>query len=323
MSRTARLAGAVLIVLLGLPAAAQPVEIVARRVPLERDEPGRTRAGPLEFRGGLHLTSPDPRFGGLSGLLISADGTRMSALSDAGHWLTARLRYEETGRLAGLAGAAIGVLRGPGGAPLHGKRERDAEALARLPDGSLAVSFERNHRIWRYPAGAEPLRGAPSPLPGPPGLERLRRNSGIEALATLADGALLAVVEGAPGDRESPAYLWRGGAWRVLRYRRHGRFRPSGATRLPDGGLLLIERRFNVIDGLAVRLRRIPAESVRAGAILEGEEIAVLRPPLSLDNLEGVAARRSAAGRTLVYLVSDDNFNPLQRTLLLVFALMD
>ncbi len=57
------------------------------------------------------------------------------------------------------------------------------------------------------------------------------------------------------------------------------------------------------------------------GARLDGAAVAVLRPPLTVDNLEGVAARRGAAGETLIYLVSDNNFNPFQRTLLLLFAL--
>ena len=74
---------------------------------------------------------------------------------------------------------------------------------------------------------------------------------------------------------------------------------------------------------MAVRLRRISARTIVPGARLEGEAIAVLSPPLTVDNLEGVAARRTAAGETLIYLVSDDNFNPLQRSLLLMFALSE
>ena len=42
-----------------------------------------------------------------------------------------------------------------------------------------------------------------------------------------------------------------------------------------------------------------------------------------MDNFEGLALRRDRAGRTLLYLVSDDNFVPLQRTLLLQFRLID
>lgn len=36
--------------------------------------------------------------------------------------------------------------------------------------------------------------------------------------------------------------------------------------------------------------------------------------------MEGIAVRRGPAGEVLITLVSDDNGNPLQRTLLLQFA---
>jgi hypothetical protein len=65
----------------------------------------------------------------------------------------------------------------------------------------------------------------------------------------------------------------------------------------------------------------IEAEQVRPGAVLKGREIAEIRLPHAVDNMEGVAARRGADGETLIYLISDDNFNALQRTLLLMFAL--
>ncbi len=309
--------------LLVTAAAAEPLALSARAVPLHAEDPERTRLGPLVYRGGLVLTSPDARFGGLSGLLVSEDGGRMTAVSDQGHWITARLLYDSAGRLSGAAGAEVGELHGPGGAHLRGKRDRDSESLARLPDGAVVVGFERKHRLWRYPPGDTPLAGRPEPIAAPPGLDALRSNSGIEALATLSDGALFALAEGRKEETESPAFLRRDGAWAELSYRRHGGFRPTGAARLPGGDLLVIERRFNFIDGVAIRLRRIAARTVVPGARLDGAAIAVLRPPLTVDNLEGVAARRSAAGETLLYLVSDDNFNPFQRTLLLLFALTE
>ena len=313
--------------LVALPAAAEPLALRARAVPLHAEDPERARVGALRYRGGIELTSPDARFGGLSGLLVSEDSGRMTAVTDRGHWVTARLLYDAAGRLTGVAEAEIGELRGPGAAHLRGKRDRDSESLTRLPDGALVAAFERNHRLWRYlgryPAGTTPLAGQPVPLSAPSALEALRSNSGIEALATLSDGALFALAEGRREETESPAYLRRDGAWAELNYRRRGGFRPSGATRLPDGDLLVIERSFNIIDGVAVRLRRIAARTIVPGARLDGAAITVLRPPLTVDNLEGVAARRGAAGETLIYLVSDDNFNPFQRTLLLLFALTE
>ena len=310
-----------LALLVAHPAAAEPLVLSARAVPLHAGDPERTRVGALRYRGGLELTSPDPRFGGLSGLLVSQDGGRMTAVGDQGHWVTARLLYDAAGRLTGVADAEIGELHGPGGAHLRGKRDRDSESLTRLPDGTIVVGFERNHRLLRYPAGADPLAGQPVPLPAPSAFEALRGNSGIEALATLSDGALFALAEGRKGAAESPAYLRREGAWAELSYLRRGVFRPTGAARLPDGDLLVIERSFNIFDGVAIRLRRIAAQSIVPGARLDGTAIAVLRPPLTVDNLEGVAVRRTESGETLLYLVSDDNFRTAQRSLLLMFAL--
>ncbi len=49
--------------------------------------------------------------------------------------------------------------------------------------------------------------------------------------------------------------------------------------------------------------------------------MARLAPPLIGENFEGIAARRSEAGETLIYIVSDDNFLPFLRTVLMLFAL--
>lgn len=37
--------------------------------------------------------------------------------------------------------------------------------------------------------------------------------------------------------------------------------------------------------------------------------------------MEGIAARLGPKGETLVYLLSDNNFSPLQQTLLMMFEL--
>jgi len=307
----------------GAPALAAPLEIAASVVSLQAEDPERRRVGPLRFRGGLHLTSPDPRFGGLSALLLSEDGTRLTAVTDKGHWITARLLTDSAGAPLGLAEAEIGELHGPGGRHLRGKREADSESLARLADGELVVGFERDHRLWRYPTAPNPLAERPAAIPVPAALRSLRSNSGIEALAVLADGALLAIAEGREQAATSAAFLWRGGAWSELVYPRAPGFRPTGATTLPGGDLLVVERSFNLFDGVAIRLQRIAASQCRAGATLQGTTLAVLRRPLTLDNMEGVAARRGESGETLIYLISDDNFSLLQQTLLLVFVLED
>lgn len=301
---------------------AEPLALTARARHLNPDDFDQDRVGALLWRGGLKITSPDDRWGGLSGLEVSSDGRRMIAVSDKGNWVAVRLAYDQAGRLAGVSEGRIGELPGKNGKELKGKKRRDAESLAAAADGSLLVAFERKHRIWRYPEADDPFARQPVPLSKPPGLKDAPNNHGVEALTVLADGGILAITQGADDDGDFAAYLQRGGEWSELRYRAgQGDFEPTGAALLPDGDVIVLERHFNWLGGLAVRLVRLKAADIRPNRVLIGREIARLKPPLTLDNLEGVAARRGPQGETLIYLLSDDNFSALQDTLLLMFAL--
>jgi hypothetical protein len=81
----------------------------------------------------------------------------------------------------------------------------------------------------------------------------------------------------------------------------------------------VLERRFTQIGGPAARLSVVPRDQIAPEAVLVGQELALLRVPLTVDNFEAVAARSAADGSVLIYLLSDDNRHPLQRTLLLQF----
>ncbi len=51
--------------------------------------------------------------------------------------------------------------------------------------------------------------------------------------------------------------------------------------------------------------------------------ISLLLGPLNIDNMEGIAAHRTPVGETILTLISGDNYSPLQRTLLMKFAVPD
>jgi hypothetical protein len=70
------------------------------------------------------------------------------------------------------------------------------------------------------------------------------------------------------------------------------------------------------------RVVEIPAKNIRPDATLIGEELARLVPPVTVDNMEGIAARKGDNGEFLIYLVSDDNFSKLQRTIVTMFELL-
>jgi YD repeat-containing protein len=304
--------------------AGEPIVINGAAVPLDPRDPSVTRVGRLEFRGGLHLTSADKRFGGLSALSISGDGTQLTAVSDEGGWLTAGLTYDDRGWLKGVTDAHIGVLHAPSGRPLAGKEFQDAESLARLPDGSMIVGFERQHRLWKYPAGPNPLDGRPMPMRVPNNLYKAPANGGIEALGSLWDGRLFALTEYWIKDDMVRGWLGGGAGWWDIGYRFEGAFRPSDAGVMPNDDLAVLERAYNPQRGITgIRITHVKTDDLKRGAKLKSEVLAELKPPLTLDNFEGIACRADAQGRSLFYLISDNNFSAEQRTLLLLFALAD
>ena len=279
-------------------------------VPFDSRHPERKRVGALTWLGGWSLESEDPRFGGISALHVSGD--RVTALSDAG----TLMRF-------GLSGASAKaeiqpLMAGPGSADVKG--DRDSESMA-VHGGRVWVGFERSQAVWRYDlAGWRPESSA-----RPPAMRRWQSNRGVEALVRLAGGRFLAFAEGG-GFQESAVVLFHGDPARegtrseTLRYRPPPGYRITDAALLPDGRLLLLHRRVSLTEGVAAKLTIARLPRLEEGALISGEEIAVLRTPLAVDNMEGLSVT-SEGGRTIVWIASDDNFNPLQRTLLLKFAL--
>ena len=300
------------------PARAEPVRIAAEPVQLHPQKSSQNRVGVLLYRGGLALTSPDPRFGGFSALGISADGRRMVALSDKGMRFSARVVYDENANLAGLDDADLGSMSGLDGRPLTASSETDAESMSPGVDGEIIVAFERHHRLWRYFPG----RPLPQPLPPPVELASAPSNGGIEALTLLDDGRLLAITENFSMGGSIVGWVSDRGGWSVLIYETKPGFHPTGAATLPGGDVVVLERLFRRRGSEATRLTRLDAASIAPGARLTPSELALIRPPLTVDNFEGVEARRGEGGETLIYIISDDNFRAGQRTLLLMFELV-
>lgn len=284
---------------------------------------GPVRLGRLTFRGGIDIRGGG--IGGLSGLAVFDDGRRFAAISDHGQVVRGDLSYDAGGGLAGASELTLQPLAGTGAKGL--KRATDSEDLLRLPSGDWLVSFEGTPRVWRYPAAMGQRDALPVWLPVPADTATTPLNGGLEAMTLFADGRLLLLEEGNDNGNPvrrgwlAPGLPTAADDWQRLTYHARPGYRPTAAAALPDGGLLVLERHVSLLAGWGARLVRVPAAAVRPGGVLDGEEIASLGPPLPLDNYEGLTVRVGADGRLAVYLVSDDNFSPLQRTLLLMFTL--
>ena len=301
----------------------QPVIIESTALTLKIDEPKATRVGRLIWRGGLEMRANSRNFGGLSDLHVTPDNRTLTSISDEGAWLVATPRFDAKGTLVGLGDARMGQLRGLDGKPINSKPEADAEAMARLPDGSWLVAFERRHRLWRYTS----LTATPLPVEGPADIGRQPGNGGIEAMTALADGTLIAISE-EYSLKPGTVVGWIGKpdangryAWSSFSYSTIPDYKPTSLAVLPDGSFATLERAFDMVRGVRVRVMRFDAAQLKPATTVRPEELAHLASPYAVDNLEGLAATRGAAGETLLWLMSDDNFNPLQRNILMLFEL--
>ncbi|MHA6718162.1 esterase-like activity of phytase family protein [Sphingomonas sp. RS6] len=292
----------------------------AVRVPLAPGDPARIVDGALTYLGGVRLSSRDLGFSGFSSLAVTDDS--FTLLSDRGNlvrfrmgadWRPFDIRFSE-------------LPRGPGIAARKG--DRDTESLAHDPTtGRFWVGFEGHNVIWRYNAGF--ARGETVTYPA--AMRGWPQNGGAESMARLPDGRFVVIGETArppgPGHRGERAVLLfgddptrRGIVPVSLSFAPPPGFDPSDAAALPDGRLLVLVRRFALPGLFTARLMLVDPQGWVPGSVLRGRAIADFAPPFQHDNFEGLAVTREGDS-LIVWMISDDNEQWWQQTLLLKFRL--
>ena len=309
------------------PAPARIVVEATTIASFDNRDPTRVRFGALEFRGGLALTSKNEAFGGVSAIHMAPDGAHFLAATDRGSWLRGRILYRD-GKPDGVADVEIAPILAWDGKPLAAHGWFDVESLTER-DGLFYVGIERVERIVRFDIRSQGLAARGEPIPVPADFKTLKYNKSLECLAAAPQGAahageLIAVTEeslDAAGNLR--AFLLPGGKGEVARFsvKRSDDFDVSDCTILPPGDLLLLERQYSPARGVAMRIRRLPLSSIAPGRLVDGKVLIVADLANQIDNMEGIAVTRNAAGETVLTLVSDDNFSLLQRSLLLQFTL--
>src|SRR5260221_505073 len=184
---------------------------------------------------------------------------------------------------------------------------------------------DRSHVRFDFAKGFTRALGEVMPLP--PAARKLPFNKGLEALVMVPKGfalagTLLAISErGLDAQGNILAFLIGGKTPGQFTVRRTDNFDISDAVLLPSGDLLLLERKFSLLGGIGIRIRRIALASVAPGAVIDGPAIFNADLGNEIDNMEGIDAHVTPEGETVLTLVSDDNFSMIQRNLLLQFTL--
>ena len=293
---TAALGLAVLV--LARPAQAQD-EFLPQTTQVELDPANRdAEVGELIFRGGIEIAPDKADIGGISGLEWY-DG-RLYAITDDGRWMVLK-PDDVAGRLVDVSSITIGDLRDLKGGKLGNKERGDAEAITRLPTGEWLIAFEQQHRIWRYAALGEAALGSDDSAAAL--LAGAEDNNGLETLAAYV-GGLLACGEWTDPARPNCLRVTGEGTHRFILPAPAGIAEaggvPTDAACKPDGTCYVLFRSYN--EG-----ERNRAAIVELAPGADPKTLAVLAPPLNLDNFEGLAVRE-VQGKTFLYIVSDDNF---------------
>jgi hypothetical protein len=273
--------------------------------------------GKAVFVGSFRWTSDNERFGGFSGLELGDDGARFWTISDRG--VLALGQFQRDPASDAIVGASQFVplpIRAPDGEATHGVWT-DAEGLAVSPDGEIYVSFEGEHRIWRYAKAG----GNAAKMPEHPDFDEFQNNSGLEVLAMDPQGDLFAVPERSGVlTRPFPVYRFQDGVWQQpFGLPRRSPYLAVGGDFGPDGKFYLLERHFNGVFGFSSRVRRFTFSQDG----ISDEETLLETTTGRFDNLEGIAVWRDSTGDIRLTMISDDNFRSFQRTEFVEFRLLE
>ncbi len=304
----------------------EAVAITAYAVPhFRHGDAVTTRFGKLDYLGGLELRGAHPNFGGISAIRVTPDGHKFLAVTDTGDWVQGALAYLN-GRIASVQDVTIAPVIGPGGQRAKDIGLWDAESLAIVGD-EVFVGIEREHSVLAFDWSKGGVKAEGRKLPLPSFVRDWPENRGIEALGIMPAGSayagrLIGLSERSGGrDEPTEGFVMQRDGSDAFRFRlkRSDGFDITALDFLPNGDLVVLERFFTPVRGVAMRLRRVKTAAIQPEALVDGEVLMVADKAYHVDNMEGLSIHSNAAGETIFTLISDDNFSVAQRTLLLQF----
>ncbi len=297
----------------------QNIEIIAKKIALNHPHSEHKRVGGLIFIDGWTLMSNNPNWGGISAM--ARVGNEFILISDAGGVIEFPFDKQNLSTQARIREV-------PKGCGMHWiKSDHDTESLTKDPlTGSYWIGREWGNTVCKLKSS---LRTTTKERIIPE-MRMWPRTGGVEAMVRLQDGRFLAFAERAllADDPLTPVLLFSGDPTndtvrtKLLKYRAPVGFRPVDAAQLPDGRILVLNRRFALPFNFTTKLVIIDLAMVNSTATLQGQEIAYFAPPMVSDNFEALAIESTKDG-PIIWIASDDNFLFLQKTLLLKFRLAE
>jgi hypothetical protein len=311
------------------PALADSVTVNASPITVFAGAAPGQQVGSLVWRGGLVLASPNSQFGGLSGMTFVSADNHVVFVSDQGRFVSGQLIYDGADQPLGLVGVTMDPIQNSKGVELPRKFARDAEAvhviMRKGVPAAVRVGFENLTRVADFDLVDEVPTGPAHEVTIPDWLSEMRTNESLEAVciappaSPIAGSTLLLTEDVDAQDGKHSAWLLGRNDKGPLSYAVSPGVNPTDCAFLPNGDLLVLERGTAFLS-FTMLLKRVPATEVKPGAIMEGD-VLLSASGGDIDNMEGLAVHQSPSGETRITLVSDNNFNDWERTIVLEFAL--
>jgi hypothetical protein len=276
----------------------------------------------------VELNAAHTDFGGFSGMALKRDGSKIYAITDRARLAEADPVADPQGGISCWRSVSLRPLRGTSGDPLAGSY-LDAEGMtfSNSEQTKALISFERRHRAVEYDLTEEkatPLRE----LKQPDIADELTYNESYETVRRLKNGDIILFPEylpekGAPSRLRGYVLNRKTDQWKQIRIMQTevGRY-VTDLIELKNGDILTLERAFTVLTGPTAIIRHFSRAEFMSGVPQKGEILASFNRQTGSDNFEAMASLPIADGE-LIYLLSDDNFLSLQKTLLVTLKIPD
>lgn len=280
----------------------------------------------LSYLWGFEVESDDPKFGGFSGLTglrsVSQGGAThhfLGSVTDRGYYASWEITFPSNDAPSISLYPLQAIAEGAGTST--DKINFDVEAITEFENWNL-YAYEQDHRVVNSNPEAKRINR-------PNNLSDIPPNGGFEAITVLTNNMVLLMAE-LPDSKTKKQLAWLGKKQVGGVFRFETRtiefpegYHPSDTTTLTSGDVLILLRKFSLLKGFSTKLMLITHDVIMSGDPITGTAIADFPSNVGFDNLEGLASMPHPAGGEMIYLISDDNFSALQKTLLLAFYLQN
>ncbi|QOR61840.1 esterase-like activity of phytase family protein [Sulfurovum sp. ST-21] len=264
------------------------------------------------------------KFSEISDVAYWAKAQKLFMISDEGKLFVFHVRFGE--KIEELEAIEAANLTKKGGKAFK-KWAKDSEGMTIDAKGRLLISFEGKAKIGRFHKNSDKIGQRikkytiPALLQNPKNYRS--RNKSLEALAWHPEYGILTVAEWPlkqDDKKQQTVYALNGKKWH-FKAEPERRSAVSAIEVMESGDLLVLERSYTgLTNPFVVTLKRVYLKNCKKG-MCRTEVLAKMNTHKgwSVDNFEGLAR----VGKNRYVMVSDDNDNFFQRTLLIYFEVKE